>query len=65
METCRLVLKLPPGKTGAREVAVLLLLLWALTSAYLFFWIGHDLVKDYTGLYSTLTTAVFAFAMGI
>lgn len=56
--------RLSDGKTGSREVGVGLLMQWAFASGYLFFWIDHDQVKDYTSIYATFSTAVFAFAMG-
>jgi len=58
------MLKLPPGKSGTREVAVALLLLWAFASAYLFFWITSSQVQDYREVYATLTTACVGFAFG-
>ena len=52
------------GKSGGREVSISLLLMWAFESAYLFFWIDHTVISDYREIYSTLTTAVFAFSLG-
>lgn len=50
------------GKSGKREVAVSLLLMWAFASAYLFFWVDHEIIKDYVDIWSTLTWAVLAWA---
>ncbi len=52
------------GKSGTREVAVALLIFWAFTSGYVFFWIGHEVVADYREIYSTLTTACIGFGFG-
>ena len=55
---------LSTGKSGKREVAVSLLLLWAFASAYVFFWIPSEKVKDYTEVWSTLTWACLLWAAG-
>lgn len=50
------------NRSGKREVAVSLLLLWAFISGYVFFWIPPANFKDYADGYSTVTWAVLAWA---
>lgn len=50
------------GKSGKREVAVLLVMFWLLTSCYLFFYIPPVEVKEYESAWSTQTWATFAWA---
>jgi hypothetical protein len=52
------------GKSGKREVAIALLLMWAFASAYLFFWIDPSIIEKYEAIWDTLTWAVFLFAAG-
>lgn len=50
------------GKSGKREVAVSLLLMWAFASAYLFYWVKPDTIEKYKEIWTTLTWAVLAWA---
>lgn len=52
------------AKSGKREVAISLLMLWAFITGYVFFWITPAEVTDYKETYSTITTAIFMFAGG-
>jgi hypothetical protein len=53
---------LATARSGKREVAVSLLFLWAFASAYVFFWIDSSEIKDYEGVYGTLTWSVLAWS---
>ena len=52
------------AKSGKREVAISLFLLWAYLTGYLFLWLDHGVLADYRELYTTLTTATFTFGLG-
>lgn len=56
--------ELKNGKSGKREVAGALLILWGFVSGYVFFWIPTADVAAYREVYSTVTTAVMMFAGG-
>ena len=51
-------------RSWKREVATLLLLVWALPTLYLFIMASVDRMNAAGGLYSIMTTAVFTFALG-
>lgn len=55
-------LRIGPGKSGKREVAVSLLLFWAFCFSYVFFWLPGAEVETYEGLIDTLTWATFMWA---
>ena len=55
---------LQPGKSGAREVAVALLIFWVFLVCYLFFWIPKDDVASYREMFGTVTMAIFAVVTG-
>jgi hypothetical protein len=57
-------IKFAEGKSGKREVAVSLILMWAFASAYLFYWLDADVIEKYEGIWETLTWAVLAWAAG-
>ncbi len=57
-------LQLAPGKSGAREVAVAMFMLWAFLVCWLHFWINKEDVAFYRESFSTVTTAVFGFGLG-
>lgn len=57
-------LKLEAGKSGKRETAVALLMLWALYSTTLFWFKSPDEIMALKDVYSTISTAVFVFATG-
>lgn len=53
---------LSTGKSGKREVALSLLLLWAFATGYVLFWLPAEAVKDYSEVWDTLTWATFAWS---
>ena len=57
-------LRLSEGKSGKREVAVALLMLWAFITSYIFFWIPAETISFYRDIFGTVTLAVIGFAGG-
>ena len=55
-------LKIPPGKTGTREVAVSLLILFATVTVRVFFLMEPGVVSMYKEIYSSLMTGCIGFA---
>ena len=55
-------LVLSPGKSGKREVAVSLLLMWAFASAYLFYWVDPAIIEKYREIWDTLTWGVLGWS---
>lgn len=56
--------KISSGKSGAREVAGALLMLWAFLVGWMHFWIPKEDVSYYKESFSTITTAIFTFSFG-
>lgn len=52
------------GKSGAREVAVSLLMMWAFLTGYICFYIEPEGIVLYREVYGVITTAIFTFALG-
>lgn len=55
---------LSAGRSGAREVATAMLILWAFVSGWLLWWLPKGDVDAYREIYSTMTTAIFTFSLG-
>jgi len=53
---------LSTGKSGKREVAISLLMLWAFITGYLFFWIPAENFSEYEEGYTTITWAVLGWS---
>lgn len=56
--------KIAPGKSGARELAVMLTILWVFYCVWLHAWVPTADVKTYEGFFDTITTAVFVVITG-
>ena len=48
-------------KTGAREVGLILLGLWALATIRMFLFIPSEAISEYNNMYGTMTLAIFTF----
>ena len=57
-------LKIAAGKSGARELAVALLIFWGFITGWLLWWLEPATVATYRELYGTITMAIFAIAGG-
>jgi hypothetical protein len=57
-------IKFAEGKSGKREVAISLFLMWAFAYAYVFYWIEPELIEKYERVLDGLTLAVFTFGAG-